>query len=55
MSETDLQKIAAAEQRDRAAAFEIGFAKAAEAAGLTPDEFKIAYEAGCKLMDQPEA
>lgn len=49
-----LQKIAAAEQRDAAAAFEVGFAKAAQAAGLTEADFKAIYQIGCELLEQGE-
>jgi len=47
-----MQKIAAAEQRDSAAAFEVGFAKAAQAAGLSEDDFKAIYQIGCELLEQ---
>lgn len=50
LSKEQLEKIAAAEQRDRANAFELGFAKEAAAANLNEEQFKAVYQVGLELM-----
>lgn len=50
MNKEQMQKVAAAEERDRTAAFDLGFAKAAEDAGLTQEQHDAMYNLGVEVL-----
>lgn len=52
VNDEQMQKLAEAEERDRHAAFDLGFAKAAEEAGLTQEQHDALYELGVDLLKQ---
>lgn len=54
LNKEQMKKIAEAEERDRAAAFDLGFAKAAEDAGLTQEQHDALYDLGVQLLQQAQ-
>lgn len=55
LSADQQKKLAQIEQFDREQAFEVGFSKCAKDLGLSEEQFKNFYEAGCTKLAQAQA
>ncbi len=54
-NEAYARKIAAAEERDRSYAFEVGFIKAAQELGLDREQFATFYQIGQQVLEKQAA